>query len=384
MVSIPWERGILEMKKNIFILFALALFSLTAVEAQESTVESFKITISGEALKSTNALNVTISSDTDIEDSLQIQSSGLFPVLTSFKNTSLFEDNNVYVYSAALSDDISSAEVVISGDFAPASILFEPIVSVTKVEAAGGLDITSQVQIDIEKISPAAEEEPTPTPEPEDGNEASGEDGSGTNENGESSQIEVASEGDINVVESEEGGKASLRIVAGKSAGGVRGVTYENLRLKRRGTNRVSVKLVGTGFLGRVSCDAFSQKSDLLLFTNKNDFVEFSARSKSINKKLSFKKKLKMVVPLSNRTAKVYRGEDPSEMGIVNIDCRDREGNRASIIYLPFIKPPKKFDTEVITEAEIGAIILEELEAAGIQEGNSSDGSDISSDEGGN
>lgn len=158
------------MKKSylvFFILFLGLFFIPIYLKAQtETTIDSYSIALSGSALNSTNGLNITVTisgGTAQLASGATLKASGATQLLSDVNTTT-------NVISVVWSGAITNGEATISGKLAQGSVSSSPILNISKIEAAGGKDITSEVLAVVTTSgplpTPTPELTPTPTPQP--------------------------------------------------------------------------------------------------------------------------------------------------------------------------------------------------------------------------
>lgn len=129
-------------------------------EINNSTVDTYVISISGNALNSTTALNLTVAFDNngsvEFQSTVTLKGNGAAQLLSEVKGNLI-----TVLWSGAISD----GKATVTGKFKPGTVTGNPTITVTKVEAAGGNDITNSVVAVVTTLNskvPVA----TPTPSP--------------------------------------------------------------------------------------------------------------------------------------------------------------------------------------------------------------------------
>lgn len=153
-------------RKTIFLilLFAFAISScnlklLSETPTGQNSFDSFTLTLTGATLSETKALNITISIDgkvTQIKPPITFSATGAALILSDV-------NSSTGVITLVWSGQITDGKVIISGKIN--SVNEVPKISVTKVEAAGGKDITGDLVSKVEVFGPPVDT-PTPTPTP--------------------------------------------------------------------------------------------------------------------------------------------------------------------------------------------------------------------------
>ena len=131
-------------------------------EMNTSPVDTFIISINGNALNTTQALNLTVALDNsglaELPTTVNLKTSGAAQLLSEIKNN---------VITVLWSGSITDGKATITGKFKPGTVVGNPTLTVTKVEAAGGINITNSVAVVITTLnSQAALATPTPSPSP--------------------------------------------------------------------------------------------------------------------------------------------------------------------------------------------------------------------------
>lgn len=114
------------------------------------STDTFTIMVSGEAVKQTSALNVTVafgdSSIAVLDTGVTVSGTGISSLLTDVNTTT-------NLLSAVWSGTSTDGTVTITGMLKPGTMGGTTSIGVAKVEAAGGLDITSSVATTIDPTS---------------------------------------------------------------------------------------------------------------------------------------------------------------------------------------------------------------------------------------
>ena len=147
------------MKKTILVGAILFLLSVSNVFAQSA--QTFTISLNGSALNTTSALNITINfteGSAQLDSGATFKANGAAQLLTDVNATT-------NVITVVWSGSITDGKATVTAKLKPGSISGSPKITVTKVEAAGGKDITSQVTSVVSQNISQPTPEPTPTPE---------------------------------------------------------------------------------------------------------------------------------------------------------------------------------------------------------------------------
>ena len=155
----------------LFILISFfvlnSLFCLKSFSQDESFVDnqvvfdSYSINLSGDALNTVTAINITTSvagNSTKLKPGVTFKANGASHILSDF-------NPSTGVISLVWSGNITDGKLTVSGKINPVSVL--PQLTITRVEGAGGKDITGEVTalIKAESSSPPPTT-PTPTTTP--------------------------------------------------------------------------------------------------------------------------------------------------------------------------------------------------------------------------
>lgn len=151
----------LSLVKNIFFVLVICLcFINSEAKAQTSSQETFTITLNGTALNATNALNITVSfagGTAELDKGVSLMANGATQLLTDVNSTTK-------LITVVWTGTITDGKATISGKIKAGSKTGNPTLSVVKVEAAGGKNITTSVTSQATILSPTTV--PTPTPMP--------------------------------------------------------------------------------------------------------------------------------------------------------------------------------------------------------------------------
>ena len=162
--------------KRLNILFFLVLFLvLNSLFCQKSysqdesfvanqvVFDLYNIDLNGNVLNTLTALNITVStggSSTKLKPGVTFKANGASLILSDV-------NYSTGVISLVWTGNITDGKLTISGKLNPVSIL--PQLTITRIEAAGGRDITGEVTVSIKAASsspPPATPTPTPTTTP--------------------------------------------------------------------------------------------------------------------------------------------------------------------------------------------------------------------------
>ena len=147
----------------VLLLFGFLHFSLGAKSQTSSSgsINSYILTLSGAPLSTTNALNITLgfsNGSATLESGVTFKAGGATLLLSDVDVTK----NLISVVWTGT----ASSPLVVSGMFKEGSVVGNPIISITKIQAAGGKDINSEVIASVQTTGPQPEATPTPTPTP--------------------------------------------------------------------------------------------------------------------------------------------------------------------------------------------------------------------------
>lgn len=132
---------------------------------------TYTITLSGSALKSTNALNITlgfVGGSGQLDTGISLKANGATQLLTDVNATT-------NLVSVVWTGSITDGKAIITGKLKAGSKTGNPTINVTKVVAAGGLDITSSLvsNVTFNSIAPSPTPSPSPSASPSPGPSAS-------------------------------------------------------------------------------------------------------------------------------------------------------------------------------------------------------------------
>lgn len=165
------------MKKSIFFvinLIGLITFclvsNLTNAQSQETNtqlvsnstlIDTYVINLTGNALNSNSAINITVSftgGTAELEKGFTFKGNGASLLLSDI-------DTLKNIITAVLTGSINDGKASITGKIKSGSITGNPKLTVTKIEASGGKDLTSDVIATV-TTSNSTSPSPTPTPTP--------------------------------------------------------------------------------------------------------------------------------------------------------------------------------------------------------------------------
>lgn len=147
----------------VFVVFGIIGFVSNKVYSQTSSpsvIDTVTINLSGSALGSTSALNITVGVTggvAKLKTGVTFMANGASQLLTDVNSTT-------NLITVVWSGSITDGKATITAKLDPASISGSPVISAIKVEAAGGKDITSSVVTSVTTSSSTAIATPTPTP----------------------------------------------------------------------------------------------------------------------------------------------------------------------------------------------------------------------------
>ncbi len=148
----------------LFMLVISLCFFATKANAQSISSDIFTITINGAALNATNGLNITVSftgGTAELDKGVSFKANGAAQLLTDINSATKLI---TVVWTGAVTD----GKATITGKIKAGSKTGNPTLSVVKVEAAGGKDITTSVtsQATISSSTPTPTPSATPSPIP--------------------------------------------------------------------------------------------------------------------------------------------------------------------------------------------------------------------------
>ncbi len=163
-------------KIKLFSIALIALFSLCLMfgihkvnsqSASQTTStgspDTFTINVSGNTLSSTTALNIMISispsGSANLDTSLTFKGTGATQLLTDV-------NQGTGTLSVVWNGTLTNNSATITGMLKPGTASGTPVLTITKIEKAGGIDITKEVVSSITTSSSTPAPTPTPTPTP--------------------------------------------------------------------------------------------------------------------------------------------------------------------------------------------------------------------------
>ena len=263
----------------ILFLFVLVLsFSLYANKSNAQTQpDSFTLNLSGSALSSTTAINVTLSiagGSAQLDTGASLMANGASQLLSDVNPT---QNIVTVVWTGSITDGMAT----ITGMLKPGSVTGNPSISVTKIEAAGGKDITSTIATNALVSSPQPSPSPSPSPKPSPSPSPS------------PSPLPSPTP----VVEDNNAPKVSLS-------------GPDTINLKARGLNIVKLTAKATNFTGPTRCDV-SSSDDLLAKVRPDKFILNSEQKRNIFVKVPFS------------AAKQLINDQSSDVAVISITCKN-------------------------------------------------------------
>ena len=165
------------MKKQLLILISFLLcflicnfissINFVKAEGMNNVFDSYIIELSGTGLNTATGLNLTLSfvgGTAQLDSGVTLKANGASQLLTDVNSTTGIV---TVVWTGAIKD----GKATISGKIKSGSLSGNPVLNVTKLEASGGVDITSTTKVAITTFDsavkveePSEKDEPTPTP----------------------------------------------------------------------------------------------------------------------------------------------------------------------------------------------------------------------------
>ncbi len=144
----------------VFSLVLNSLFYLRTYSQDGSLIDTYTIDITGDTLNTITALNITVSianNATQLQPGVIFMANGASLLLSDVKAST-------GVVSVVWTGNITDGKLTVSGKLTPVSTA--PEISVSKIEAAGGKDITAEVTSTITTSASTTQSTPTPTAVP--------------------------------------------------------------------------------------------------------------------------------------------------------------------------------------------------------------------------
>lgn len=143
----------------VLILFFCTLKLYSQSSSSQKPFDSYTITLTGDSLSQTTAVNITVVVEggvTKVVAPVTFSASGATLVLSDV-------NSNTGVVTLVWSGNVTGGKIKVTGKIN--AVNEKPILNVTKIEAAGGKDITNEVSSQVEVFSSVVDPTPTPTPE---------------------------------------------------------------------------------------------------------------------------------------------------------------------------------------------------------------------------
>lgn len=290
------KKRLLALTLSILVFSSFLLFSKNISSAQQgsnSPYETFVVNLTGNSLNTTSALNVTvnISPSAQLDSGITFKANGASLLLSDVNATT-------NLITVVWSGTVTDGKVTITGMLKPGTIAGSPIVTVTKVEASGGINITTSLTTN---VTPGNSQSATPTPTPtatpiSDSTPASNSNSSGGTDQPENSDVQPPTV-----------------VIDGP----------EQLILKRKRTNSVRLSVDVSDFTKKTRCDISTTNDTLLMITPKRFNLSDNIDSRVLIAKVPFIQALDL---LSN---------DSQETVTITVNCVNGATDNIDLLITP-------------------------------------------------
>ena len=142
------------------VIFSLICLNILPNNVEAETSDTYTIVLEGSSLGSTSALNITIAlTGAQLDTGVTFKANGASQLLTDVNTTT-------GIATVVWSGTISDGKATITGKIKAGSVTGTPSISITKVEAAGGVNITTQLTKITATVNSSASPETSPSPSP--------------------------------------------------------------------------------------------------------------------------------------------------------------------------------------------------------------------------